>query len=653
MLFRLNPQAAMHEAMPSAPPAPIRLLLINPRFSESFWSFRWALQTILPRKRALNPPLGLATLAALCPAYWQVQIVDENVEPVPLEPQADIIGVCGMAVQFERTRELLEYYRRLGFYVVAGGSFASLCPERFAGIVDTVVVGEAEYTWPRFCRDFECGVPLAQYRESGAVDLGDSPTPRFDLLALDRYTSASMQFSRGCPFRCEFCDIIVMFGRRPRTKSLEQIRRELDALRAQNVHSVFFVDDNLIANKKLAKQLLRCLIDYQERHHYNFRFGTEASINLADDAEMLALLRAANFGWVFIGIESPDESSLKETNKTQNLKRDLLGAIRAVYAHGIDVLAGFIIGFDNDTIETFDKQYRFINHSGVQVAMVGLLTALPRTPLYERLAREGRLIAERAHGDNTRPGTNFLPKRMSYDTMVQNYQRLYRRLFSDSCIARRILNKTRYLHAAAAPDHPLREQLGIVCRLWNHGVLAGGPRRLMFFLYTLALSRPRLWPQVLLDWIVGLSMCDYVHRRFVDSQKAGRDVVQRAAARLQRLCAADLRRGTVAITNTCGRQGPNLQVRLSGDVSPGFFHDVGQRLVEMLRGSAATLTLSIEALRTEQRRHLEQLLERLTPYGDRVSVWLDERVRPLVAVDSSVFHLQLTPCADTLCAPCP
>ncbi|MHB8455587.1 MAG: B12-binding domain-containing radical SAM protein [Acidiferrobacterales bacterium] len=245
-----------------SPACPIRLLLINPKFPESFWSFRWALENILPSKRALNPPLGLATLAALCPPTWKVEIIDENIEPVPLYPDADIIGICGMAVQFRRQLELFEYYRRHGHYLVAGGSFASLCPERFDGLVDTVVSGEAEYIWREFCQNFEQNSPKARYQESGVVRLDDSPTPRFDLVKLDRYVTASMQFSRGCPYRCEFCDIIVMFGRRPRTKSLGQIGHELDVLRSRNVRSIFFVDDNLIGNKRLAKELLRYLANY-------------------------------------------------------------------------------------------------------------------------------------------------------------------------------------------------------------------------------------------------------------------------------------------------------------------------------------------------------------------------------------------------------
>ena len=236
-----------------------RLLLINPRFPESFWSFRWAIDSVLSNKRTVNPPLGLATVAALSPPEWQVEIVDENIETIPLKPTADIIGVCGMGVQFRRQKELLSYYRGLGYYVVAGGSYASLCPERYETLADTVVAGEAEYIWKEFCRDFEAGKQRALYEEKGVVALEDSPTPRFELLKLDRYTNISLQFSRGCPFRCEFCDIIVMFGRKPRTKSCEQVGRELDALRALGARNVFFVDDNFIGDKNVAKDLLRYL----------------------------------------------------------------------------------------------------------------------------------------------------------------------------------------------------------------------------------------------------------------------------------------------------------------------------------------------------------------------------------------------------------
>ena len=630
--------------MPSLYPAkPVRLLLINPKFPESFWSFRWALENILPNKRAVNPPLGLATLAALCPPTWQVEIIDENIVPVPLHPQADIVGICGMAVQFRRQQELMDYYRQQGHYVVAGGSFASLCPERFVDLADTVVAGEAEYIWPEFCRDFEQNAPKPCYQESGVVNLEDSPTPRYDLLKLDQYVTASLQFSRGCPYRCEFCDIIVMFGRRPRTKRLEQIGHELDLLRAQDIHNIFFVDDNLIGNKKLAKALLQYLVDYQQRHHYAFQFGTEASINLADDAELLQLFRAANFAWVFIGIESPDENSLKETLKTQNTGRDMLTAVRTLYAHGVDVLAGFIIGFDNDTLDSFDKQHRFITSAGIQVSMVGLLTALPRTPLYQRLQQEGRLIAEADHGDNTKPGTNIIPKHMDYEAMVQNYQALYQRLFSDHGIARRIGNKIRYLrNPVYQGKYSLQQHLTIVRRLFAHALFIGGPIRSFHFLRTLIGAPPRAWPQVLSDWIAGLAMRDYINRHFMADHNREQHLVQHTTATLRKLCMADVRHGAIEIGDRIGEGSAHLQILLRGYVDGVFFRGAAHRLVKMLRYSSASVSLHIEAVSAVQQRQLKRLLKRLSPYGDRVSIWIDERIHPHVPIDSSVFHLMLT-----------
>jgi radical SAM superfamily enzyme YgiQ (UPF0313 family) len=302
----------------------MRLLLINPRFPESFWSFQWAVERVLPRRiRSIYPPLGLATLAALCPPDWEVTIVDENVEDLPDAPRVDIVGIGGMGVQFQRQRELLALYRARGYLVVAGGSYASLCPELYGALADTVIAGEAEYVWSTFCRDVSSGRARPLYRETGTVDLADSPVPRFDLLRFERYHAATLQFSRGCPFLCEFCDIIVTFGRKPRTKSPAQIGRELDRLRACGVTNVFFVDDNLIGHKPAAKALLRFLAAYQASCNGRF-LGTEVSLNVSGDDELLRLLRAATFGWLFIGIESPNEASLVETKKLQNTRQDML-----------------------------------------------------------------------------------------------------------------------------------------------------------------------------------------------------------------------------------------------------------------------------------------------------------------------------------------
>ena len=618
----------------------MRLLLINPRFPESFWSFRWALDRTLPGKRAVNPPLGLATLAALCPPEWEVTIVDENIESLPLAPAADLVGVCGMGVQFQRQQELLTFYRSRGYFVVAGGSYASLCPESYESLADSVVAGEAEYIWPEFCRDYAAGQPRRLYHETGTVAITDSPVPRFDLLQVDKYQSMSLQYSRGCPFQCEFCDIIVMFGRKPRVKAVEQIGRELDELRRLGARNVFFVDDNLIGNKRTAKDLLRYLHDYQRDHDYRFHFGTEASLNLAHDQELLELFPAAGMEWVFIGIESPDEASLKEAQKFQNTRQDILGSVRKIYAQGVDILAGFIVGFDHDTVESFDKQHDFILESGIQASMIGLLTAAPKTPLYARLMAEGRVIEGANSADNTKLGTNVLPKGMTYDELLAGYQHLHFRLFADRGIATRIRNKLAHLRNPAGSRHSLTQSLAILRRLLVHGLLPGGPARLLRFLGSLPYLRPRLLAQTVEDWIVGLAMRDYVDRHFKPVTQRGLApgyfvALEQAFRRYREAGALDL-----ALTEVRNRA-VELSLRLRGGLDRGFFTRAARHLERALRDSTSSVALYIDALHETELPHLERLLRRLSRHGDRIRITVHERLQGMVRVDSSVFHLSL------------
>lgn len=621
----------------------MRLLLIYPKSPESFWNFRWALQSILPGKRAVNPPLGLATLAALCPPHWQVTIVDENIEPLPIAPAADLIGIAGMGVQFPRQSELLRYYRGRGYYVVAGGSYASLCPERYADLADTVICGEAEYIWPRFCADFEQRQALPLYRETGTVDLSHSPVPRFDLLKLDRYTTATLQFSRGCPYLCEFCDIIVMFGRRPRHKAAEQIGRELDELRRAGVRNVFFVDDNLIGNQRVAKELLRFLKDYQARYRYAFDFGTEASLNLARDPELMNLFREANFSWVFIGIESPSEASLRETRKLQNVGQDPLAAVRRIHSFGIDVLAGFIVGFDNDSAETFERQYEFIMRSGIQAAMIGLLNALPRTPLYDRLRLAGRLREHAGEGDNTKLVTNVVPLRMSYETLVAGYKRLYERLLTDSAIAQRIINKRRFLRRPVYKgEYGLADSVRIAARLLHRGLLPGGLSRAYHFARSLPWCVPRAVPLAIVDWITGLSLRDYVERHFGDPVS---ELPATSNARMARLIYALSRcdcEGKVILSDpVAATGGPLLTLSIGAWRGSRPFARVTRELSALLRETPSRLRLRIHEIGVTDLAHVRALLRRLAAFSDKVSIEAGAALYNLINVEAWGFQLVL------------
>jgi len=519
----------------------MKLLLIQPKLPESFWSFSWAFQKIARDKRSPISPLGLATLAALTPATWDIRIIDENVEPIDWDVEANVVGISGMAVQFPRQREIAARFRERGCHVVVGGPYASLCPEEYSDVADTVVAGEAEYTWPRFCKDFEIGLPNALYRETGNVELTDTPIPRHDLLPLHHYQSVAIQFSRGCPFRCEFCDIIVVFGRKPRAKSLGQVERELDLLRRMGVRNVFFIDDNLIGHLPRCRELLDFLDEYQKRHEYRFIFGAETSANVASHPELLAQLRRANFQWVFIGIETPSRDSLLETKKEQNTRLDALLAVRRVYAHGIDVYASFVVGFDADDATIFDRQFEFIVESGIVVASVGLLLALPRTPLYERLQRDGRLKSFDDAGHrlwNNLLGTNIVPLGMTDEELLNGFQSLLLRLAADRVLADRILNKLNRLGAIPISfDQPTLVTVTYLARFLLHGLIIGGPRRWyhMARSFRPTLRRPRLIPFVLMNWVQGLAIRSFVqqHSKLLERQRRITHQISPARHRLE------------------------------------------------------------------------------------------------------------------------
>jgi radical SAM superfamily enzyme YgiQ (UPF0313 family) len=403
------------------------IVLINPRFEVSYWGLEYALPIL--GKRANLPVAALPLLAALTPEGHHVTLVDENVEPLDYErlARADVVGVTGMSVQRFRMREILAQLKDRGVFTVVGGPWVSVQEDYFGDLADVIFVGEAEETWPRFLQDWQAGRHQGRYEQAQKTDMTKVPTPRFDLLKTEHYLFGSVQFSRGCPFQCEFCDIIVTFGRRPRLKTSAQVIAELEALRAQGIDIAFIVDDNLIGNKRAIKVLLRDLIDYQKAHGYPFDFFTEASLDLAEDEELMRLMVDANIGCVFIGIESPNEKALQETKKFQNVRPvgTLVERVRRIQDAGIEVWCGMILGFDNDDATIFDAQVRFLKEARIASAMIGMLSAIPKTPLHARLAREGRLD----QADQPEFGTNVIPMQMSREELRDGYLKVMQELY--------------------------------------------------------------------------------------------------------------------------------------------------------------------------------------------------------------------------------
>ncbi len=403
-------------------------LLIYPKFPDTFWSFKHALRFL--GKRAAQPPLGLMTVAALLPNGWQKRLVDTNVERLTDRDLkwADVALVSGMHIQRESLMEIVERCRALGLPAVVGGPIASsLSREELKA--DHVVIGEAESLIADLARDLERGTTKPAYQAEERPEMSLSPLPDLSLIKMKRYSTMTVQYSRGCPFNCEFCDIIAIYGRRPRTKAVAQVLRELDQLRAAGWRdAVFIVDDNFIGNKSRAKELLAALACWRRENEGGFEFITEASLNLADDRELMQMMKDAGFKAVFLGIETPDESGLIASNKLQNTRRSLLESVAAIQSYGMQVMGGFILGFDTDREDIFDRMVEFIQKSGIPIAMVGLLQAMPGTELFRRLRGEGRILDE-GGGNNVGGHLNFLP-RMDATRLVEGYHSVLKRIYN-------------------------------------------------------------------------------------------------------------------------------------------------------------------------------------------------------------------------------
>ncbi len=415
----------------------MKILLLYPQYPETFWSFKQALNFI--SKKAILPPLGLVTIASMFPDDYETKLIDLNIEPLNENDLlwADFVFISAMITQKDSVHEISRKCKELNVKTVAGGPLFNNLSEEFSNI-DHFVLDEGEITLPLFIEDLKNNSLKKYYRSEKKPDIKQTPIPKWELINQKAYSNMPIQYSRGCPFDCEFCDVVKLNGRIPRTKSPEQITNELDALWHSGWKGpVFFVDDNFIGNKKETKNLLKALAQWRNSRKAKMTFMTEASLNVADDEELMDLLTQAGFNSLFIGLETPSEESLAECGKIQNKNRNALDSLLTLYKNGFQVSAGFIVGFDSDDANIFKRQIEFIQKSGVVIAMVGLLQALPGTRLYERLQRENRLL-HHSSGNNTDFSINFVPK-IDMDVLIEGYKEIVRTVYSSKEYYERVL----------------------------------------------------------------------------------------------------------------------------------------------------------------------------------------------------------------------
>ncbi|MCE5271651.1 B12-binding domain-containing radical SAM protein [bacterium] len=490
--------------MPTAD-TPRKVLLVYPQYPDTFWSYRRALRFI--GRKASLPPMGLLTVAALLPKSWDLRFVDANFTPLRDEDLrwADLVFISAMTVQKESAHEIIGRCKARGVKVVAGGPLFTALSAEFPE-VDHLVLDEAELSLPPFLADLEAGSLQRIYRSEGWADLSTTPIPAWDLIDLKKYATMSVQYSRGCPFDCEFCDITVLYGRAPRTKPAANVLAELDALYERGWRgAVFFVDDNFIGNKRTLKaDLMPKLIGWMQAHRHPFNFLTQVSINLAGDDELIELMVDAGFDMVFVGIETPDEQSLIECGKMQNTRSDMLADVHKLHSAGLQVQAGFIVGFDSDKLDIFGRISRFINESGIVASMVGLLNAPPNTRLYKRLLSENRIL-KGISGSNTDFSINFLP-RMDKSALVEGYRRIIHDIYRPEAYYSRVRAFLRHYNPRNRFNggrFSLAHARGFLLSVWRLGIRKGVRRHYWrLFLWTL-FRRPRLIPYAITMAIYG------------------------------------------------------------------------------------------------------------------------------------------------------
>jgi len=473
----------------------LKILLVYPQYPDTFWSFKHALK--IASKKASFPPLGLLTVAAMLPGEWEKKLVDMNVTSLTDDDikWADYVFISAMAVQRRSVETVIARCKGLGTRLVAGGPLFTTGYEEFDG-VDHLVLDEAEITLPLFLADLDKGCARHIYTSGERPDITKTPVPLWSLIDMKKYSSMSVQYSRGCPYNCEFCDIIVLNGHKPRTKSKHQMLAELDALYYQGWWGgVFVVDDNFIGNKrKLKSEILPAIIEWMKAKRYPFALSMEASINLADDEKLMQLMVEAGFSTAFIGIETPNEDSLAECNKAQNQNRDLVASVKKIQNHGLEVQGGFIVGFDSDPLSIFKSQIAFIQKSGIVTAMVGLLNAPSGTRLHQRLKRENRLL-KGFSGDNTDCSLNFIPK-MNYETLINGYKHILDTIYSPKQFYERVRTflgeyKPRGIRKGKLQPYHIK---AFIRSVWLLGVREKGRRYYWRLFISTLLRRPRSFP---------------------------------------------------------------------------------------------------------------------------------------------------------------
>lgn len=499
--------------------APVRtdkphIYLIQPKFPPSYWGLEHFME--VTHFDAVFPPLGLLTLAALTPPEYGITLCDENAGGVvDFTTDAEIICITGYIIQDNRVFAMADRFRALGKTVVLGGPLANLMPDECRPHCDVLFEGEAEYTWPRFLREHAEGKAGDHYVEPEKIHLPDSPPPRLDVLK-QKYAHGIVQCTRGCPFTCEFCDIIVMYGRKMRFKPVEQVLQEVAAWHKQGVLQIFFADDNFVGNRAYAKEMLRALAAWNNRQKKPLSFYTQASVDMVRDDELLGLLRDANFVSVFLGIESPRKSSLAETRKTQNEKLDLVEAVHKIQSYNLFILAGMIVGFDQDDATIFEEQFKFLQEAQIPIVMLSFLVAVPKTPLYHRLQAEGRLAINEAVDFEssgvvgTAGGTNFHPLQLTREELKRGQEQLYKRLYAPEAFAARLLgNLSRFRDVRFRPEPFQWNSLGILWRLVRHYWGKGGQARRFFWgsLWKTLRQSPRLFGQMVIFLGMYLHFC--------------------------------------------------------------------------------------------------------------------------------------------------